>query len=158
MDTTTAYCPICGVERDAPEPLLRGMAVAADAFSQAQRSSFSPTAEGAWSPLEVLAHMADTEIVFGWRIRQILTEPDPAVASYDEGVWAESFFYLQRDAAIAAETFRATRIANVEILSRIDDAAWERAYRQGDARRTLRELVRHRADHDLQHLPQMAGG
>lgn len=157
MNTTTAYCPICGVDREAPEPLLSGMAAAADAFAHVQPSS-TPTAEGAWSPLEVLAHMADTEIVFGWRIRQILTERDPQVASYDEALWADRFFYLQRDSAIATEAFRATRVANLEILSRIDDAAWERAYRQRDSRRTLRELVRHRADHDLQHLRQIAGG
>ena len=153
----TRYCAICDAERETPEPLLDGMASAPDAIARALSQHASEPATNGWSPREVLAHMADTEIVFGWRIRQILTEDDAVVTSYDEQQWANVFRYAERDSSADLATFAAVRSANVELLRGAAEAAWERTYRQGDARRTLGDLVRHRADHDLQHLRQISG-
>jgi hypothetical protein len=157
MQLVMRFCSICGLERDVPAPLLDGMEQAPGAIARAIEEH-AGVGGGGWTPREVIAHLADSEITFGWRIRQILTEYDPLVAPYDEEQWAEDFRYGERDAAVATAAFAAVRAANVELLRGIGDAAWRRTYRQEQSRRTLEELVRHRADHDLQHLRQISGG
>ncbi|HET6615200.1 MAG TPA: DinB family protein [Dehalococcoidia bacterium] len=150
----TRYCTICEAERKVPSPVLDGMSRAPELIAEAIASSTEAWGEG-WSTREVAAHLADSEIGFGWRIRQILTQDEPLIASYDEEAFARVFFYARRDVAIALDAFRAVRAANVEILRGAGEAAWGRAYRQGETRRTLGELVWHRADHDLQHVRQI---
>jgi len=154
MGMVTRLCAICGVERETPEPLFDGMDRAPDDFAAAIDTAVAARNAG-WSPREVIAHMADSEIGFGARIRMILTEETPVIASYDEERWARAFFYPERDPAVALATFRAVRASNLEILRRADEQACSRRYRQDGATRTLGELVQHRADHDLQHVRQI---
>ncbi|MEX2225880.1 MAG: DinB family protein [Dehalococcoidia bacterium] len=157
MNTIKSYCTICEADRDVPSLLLDGMAQAPDIIARALAAHPSPASDG-WSPREVIAHLADSEIGFGWRIRRILTEDDPLIASYDEQAWSQSFFYGERDITVALDAFRATRGSNVEILRRMADATLSRPYRQSDVHRTLGDLLHHRADHDLQHLRQITSG
>ena len=41
-----------------------------------------------WSVAEILAHLADAEIVTGWRMRQILGAPGTPIQAYDQDSWA----------------------------------------------------------------------
>jgi hypothetical protein len=153
------FCVICGVEREVPDDLIRGLAAAPAAVERAL--SAPGAAYDGWSPREVLAHLADSEVNFGARIRLIISEDEPLVTPYDQERWAEALRYRERDLDLDLATFRAGRASNVDLLRRLDAAAWQRPYVAGGAspaRRTLEELVTHRADHDLQHLAQIASG
>ena len=50
----------------------------------------APAAEE-WSPAQVVNHLADAEMVYGVRLRMILTDDHPALAAYDEEQWANRF-------------------------------------------------------------------
>ena len=41
-----------------------------------------------WSVAEILAHLADVEIVIGWRMRSILGAPGTTVQAYDQNAWS----------------------------------------------------------------------
>ena len=41
-------------------------------------------APGKWSVAEILAHMADTELVFGYRIRTILGAPGTPIQAFNQ--------------------------------------------------------------------------
>src|SRR5215467_10849638 len=54
-------------------------------------------APGKWSIQEVLAHLADAEIVLSWRLRQIVTQDGVSIQAYDQDLWANAFQYSKRD-------------------------------------------------------------
>jgi hypothetical protein len=43
----------------------------------------TPMAEGEWSPLQVVGHLLDVDIVYGFRWRLILTEDRPSYPGHD---------------------------------------------------------------------------
>jgi len=156
-DTELRFCSICHTERETPVRPLEAMALAPSLIREAL--SIAPHTGEEWPPAFVVAHLADTEVGFGWRVRRVLSEEHPAVAGFDEMRWAQALRYAERDVETSLRAFAALRLLNVEILRRAGDAALAREYAHAEyGRRTLGELVRHRADHDLQHLAQISGG
>src|ERR1700742_1446613 len=45
-------------------------------------------APGKWTGAQILAHLADCEIAFGYRIRQIISEPELPIQPFDQDRWA----------------------------------------------------------------------
>ena len=58
-----------------------------------QRLLRVPEAPGKWSVIEVLQHLADSDLVFGFRLRMILTEDKPPLQGYDQDAWARTLKY-----------------------------------------------------------------
>src|SRR5260370_17332660 len=50
-----------------------------------------------WSVAEILAHLADVEIVIGWRMRSILGAPGTAVQAYDQNTSVTTAHYHKPD-------------------------------------------------------------
>jgi len=48
-----------------------------------------------WRILEVLGHLADIEILYAYRIRQMLADKDPVIAPIDQDAWAKNLWYLE---------------------------------------------------------------
>jgi DinB superfamily len=82
-------------------------------------------APGKWSAVEILAHLADTEIVFGWRMRQILGAPGTPIQAFDQDSWAAACHYGKRDPRKAVEQFRAQREANLSLLKSLAPEQWK---------------------------------
>src|ERR1700683_517621 len=61
-----------------------------------------------WSVGEILAHLAEAEIVIAWRIRSILGAPGTPIQAYDQDAWAAVGNYAKRDPRKSIEQFRAT--------------------------------------------------
>ena len=57
-----------------------------------------PEAPGKWSVIEVVQHLADSDLVAGFRIRMVLAEDRPPLQGYDQDRWAREF-QLSRGAA-----------------------------------------------------------
>jgi DinB superfamily len=155
--TKLEFCPICGAEVDTPVDVLASLAEAPEAIATALREAPAGAREG-WSASEVATHLADTEVVTGWRMRQTLAADEPEIQPYDQDAWAEALHYDKRDLTLALGAFAAARRANLEILRLLSEAEWERAYRHAEyGRLTLRQKIQHIADHDLAHLRQIRG-
>src|SRR5262245_19500034 len=43
-----------------------------------------PEAPGKWSILDVVRHLADSEVVFGWRLRQVIAQDRPTITGFDQ--------------------------------------------------------------------------
>jgi hypothetical protein len=140
-----------------PVDTLAALAAAPKMIAEAVRSGRLKSAEG-WSPSEVAAHLADTEVAFGWRLRQTLSENGPELQGFDQGRWATALQYQKRNAEVSLNAYAAARAANVELLRMLDEAGWERGFRHSEfGRLTLRAMVWHISDHDLAHLRQIRG-
>src|SRR5450631_2572160 len=69
-----------------------------------------------WSVAEILAHLADVEIVIGWRMRSILGDPGTEVQAYDQNAWNASLHYDKRDPRKDLMQQRILREANLALL------------------------------------------
>ena len=109
-----------------------------------------------WSVAEILAHLADSELAVGWRVRLILSANGTPVQAYDQDVWASIFNYGKRDPRTSLETFRLLRANNVALLKTIPKALLENygihAERGKESITHVANLV---AGHDLNHLKQV---
>src|SRR6202165_1365117 len=73
-------------------------------------------APGKWSVAEILAHLADSEMVRGWRMRQILGAPGTPIQAFDQDAWAISGHYAKRAPRTSVELFRVLRAADPALL------------------------------------------
>lgn len=109
-----------------------------------------------WSVLEIVAHLAEAEISLSWRYRQILESDGAPLHAYDQEAWARLGDYTNWSVNDGLEQFRLLRQANLNLFSRLTEEQW---LRQGiHSERgplTLRELVRHAAGHDRNHIEQI---
>jgi hypothetical protein len=84
-------------------------------------------APGRWSVRQIVAHLADSEVVAAHRIRQVLAEDNPVMTWFDEKLWAVNLDYARRKPKQSLETFRRLRAENHELLRSVPEAAFERA-------------------------------
>lgn len=111
---------------------------------------------GKWSIAEILAHLADTELVGGWRMRLILGNNGVSLQPFDQDVWAKTFDYASRAPKISLETFRVLRESNLRLLKALPENLWENyGMHQERGKETITHIVRMFAGHDLNHLAQV---
>ena len=113
-------------------------------------------APGKWSVSEILAHLADTEIVFGYRLRAILGEPGSPIQGFDQDKWARAMSYGKSDARKSLERFNSFRKANLDLLKSLSPAQWKyhgmHSERGEESIETIAKLC---AGHDINHLRQI---
>jgi hypothetical protein len=109
-----------------------------------------------WSVAEILAHLADTEIVVGWRIRSILGAPGTPIQAFDQDAWAAAGNYAKRDPRKSIEQFRAVREANLAFYKSLSPEQWK-CYGMHAERgeESLERLLCMMAGHDLNHTSQI---
>jgi hypothetical protein len=113
-------------------------------------------APGKWSIAEILAHLADAEVVGSWRIRQILGADGTPIQAYDQNVWAETFRYKDRDPRESLKLFRVLRENNLLLLKSVPRKLWENHGMHAErGKETIAKIVRMFAGHDLNHLQQI---
>lgn len=118
-----------------------------------ERVSLAP-APGKWSPRELICHLADCEIAFGFRLRQILAEENHRIQPFDQEKWAALYRDLPADAALAA--FSALRHWNVLLIqSSLPLHAGRSVTHPERGSMTFSTIVETMAGHDLNHIAQL---
>ena len=109
-------------------------------------------APGKWCVREIVAHLADCEIAWGWRLRQVYGEDHVTIQPFEQDAWAKVYDAYSFELAWA--TFKALRAWNVAFVGALTEADKKKGYahpeRGGDE--TLWTLVEIMAGHDLHHL------
>ena len=117
---------------------------------------YVPEAAGKWSVNEVVQHLADSELVFGWRIRLVLAHDRPTITGYDQDRWAERLRYAEGNPHDAIERFAVLRRSNVKLLERASAADLQRIGVHAErGEETLAHIIRLYAGHDLLHVRQI---
>ena len=78
-----------------------------------------------WSVNEIIAHLADAEIVIGYRLRLVLGSPGAVIVAYDGDTWAASGHYGERDTQKSVELFRVVREVNLFLLRSLKPEQWK---------------------------------
>ena len=109
-----------------------------------------------WSVSEILAHLADVEIVIGWRMRSILGAPGTNVQAYDQNAWVTALHYEKRDPRLALTQIRVLREANLAMLKTLTPEQWKQFGLHSErGQESIERIVRMVAGHDLNHLQQI---
>jgi hypothetical protein len=113
-------------------------------------------APGKWSVNHVLRHLADSDIVWGWRMRMALAHDRPPITGYDQDAWADKLGYGEADADESIREFGVLRAGNLRLLK---NATADDMKRVGVHAERGEESVAHMmklyAGHDILHLNQI---
>lgn len=109
-----------------------------------------------WSISEIIAHLADTEIVCSWRMRSVIGENGITIQPFDQDRWASVFKYQARDARRSLELFRVLRENNLKMLGEIPREIWENyGMHLERGKESIAHLARMFAGHDTNHVLQV---
>jgi hypothetical protein len=109
-----------------------------------------------WSAGQVLAHLADAELVFGFRMRLILGSNRTKIQAYDQDVWASYSRYRNHDPQLSFDAFRTQRERNVKLLALIPRKMWKYyGVHSERGKESITRLTEMMAGHDLNHLMQI---
>ena len=113
-------------------------------------------APGTWSIRQIVAHLADAELVGAQRFRQVIAEDSPTLMAFDQDAWTQKLDYARRKPKQSLETLRRLRAENYELLKDLPESAYERTGNHSvDGRTTLRQLLEGYAGHAESHARQM---
>jgi hypothetical protein len=139
-----------GVLRDSPAAVRRAVA----GLSEEQIGR--PEAPGKWSMRHVIRHLADSELVWGYRLRMVLAHERPPLTGYDQDAWADRLSYGDADVEQAMADFEVLRRSNLWLLER---ASAEDLRRVGvhveRGEESVEHMIRLYAGHDVLHLRQL---
>lgn len=115
-----------------------------------------PEGDGKWSITQVVAHIADAEIAFGWRGRIVLTQDSPPMQGFDQRQWVDRFDYAHANPAISLATFVTLRLWNLRVWQSATPADMQRLGIHGErGPETFARLMQMVAGHDLRHRRQI---
>jgi uncharacterized damage-inducible protein DinB len=123
-----------------------------DPLSPAQADR--PAEPGKWSIREIVAHLADCELVFSIRLRQTLAEGHHIIQPFDQTIWGERYAAYDLNSALAL--FSAARNWNLKFLTTVtEDDRHHPATHPERGTMILWTIVETIAGHDLNHLQQI---
>jgi hypothetical protein len=118
-----------------------------------EKAAITP-APGKWSPKEIVCHLADSELVFGFRLRQTLAEDAPTIQPFDQEKWAATYPGIAAEQALGV--FSAIRKWNLLLIGTALPAAANRPVTHPErGTMTFLTIVETMAGHDLNHLAQL---
>jgi hypothetical protein len=135
------------------ETVPRLEALVGDAVSERWRSR--PT-NAVWAPIEVLAHLADLELIYAARLRAMLTMDRPHLQAIDQAALAQLAGYIDWPLEVALERFRSRRHDTLELLRSCSAAELDRTGLHPRRRViTVADLVAGMLAHDTTHVGQI---
>jgi hypothetical protein len=110
-----------------------------------------------WCILEILGHLADIEIVYAYRLRQMLADKKPVIAPMDQDEWARNLGYMETPPAELIALYGLNRHANLRLLQRLKPGDLEKSAFHPESKNdiTVAELVERMGAHGASHLAQI---
>ncbi len=113
-----------------------------------------PPAPGKWSICHIVAHLADCELVFSYRLRQTLAEDHHIIQPFDQERWSRRYDAYNIEQAMAL--FNAARTWNLRLLTTINEDDRHRPVTHPErGTMTFWTIVETMAGHDINHLQQV---
>ncbi|HEU5169827.1 MAG TPA: DinB family protein [Gemmatimonadales bacterium] len=115
-----------------------------------------PEAPDKWSAIEVVQHLADAELVAGWRVRFVLTQDRPPLPGFDQDAFARDLRYRGVPLAEAMGQLSGVRTANLRLYRSLGPAELERLGVHAErGPESVGHIIRMMAGHDLVHRRQL---
>src|SRR5258708_7161720 len=154
---TTAILDLLG-SRDPTGVLGRtaeAIRTAVAGLSDAQLSQ--PESPGKWSLRQVVQHLADSDLVWGYRLRLVLAQERPPLTGYDQDLWSDRLHYERAPVDEALDQFTILRRSNLRLLKNASSDDLRRVGLHAErGEESVEHMIRLYAGHDLLHLRQLA--
>jgi hypothetical protein len=112
--------------------------------------------DSAWSVKEILGHLGDSEWVYGYRMRMMLSHDAPEIAGYDQDSMVVGMAHNDRPLSMLLEELRRLRGLNLDLYLRTKGPAWERYGRHSErGAESVGLSIELLAGHDLRHCDQI---
>jgi len=110
-----------------------------------------------WCILEILGHLADIEIVYAYRLRQMLADEKPVIAPMDQDAWAKHLGYMETPAPELVALYGLNRHHTLRLLRRLRHGDLEKSAFHPERKQdvTVARLVEMMAGHGTNHLEQI---
>lgn len=109
-----------------------------------------------WCVREIVAHLADDELVGAYRIRLILSAPGTEIQAFDQDVWARTGRYSTSDIIESLALYRTLRFANLTLLRSLTPQEWDMSGVHAERGvESLRDIAMYFAGHDINHFRQI---
>ena len=110
-----------------------------------------------WCVLEILGHLADMEIVLGYRMRQMLADTKPVIAPLDQDAWARNLNYIDSRPVELVAFYGIARHYNLRLLRTVKLADLSKSAYHPEMQRqmTVAEIVERIGFHGTNHLAQI---
>src|SRR5690348_13393882 len=110
-----------------------------------------------WCILEILAHLADMEYLYAYRIRQMLADKDPVIAPIDQDAWAKNLGYLESSVPELIALYGLNRHATLQLLRRIKVSDLDKSARHPEKPQpvTVAHYLQMMSKHGPNHLEQI---
>jgi hypothetical protein len=110
-----------------------------------------------WCILEILGHLVDIEIVYAYRMRQMLADEKPVIAPMDQDAWAHNLGYLKESVPELVAAYGLSRHRTVQLLRRMSLGDLEKSafHPEIKAQVTVARMVEQMAGHGTNHLAQI---
>jgi hypothetical protein len=113
-------------------------------------------APGKWCIKEIVAHLADGEVIVGSRYRFIAAHDRPPLPSTDQDAFAARLGPMNAKASDLTDDFAMARAVNLGLLERLPEEAWDRIGIHSErGEESIRGIVATYAGHDRHHLAQI---
>jgi hypothetical protein len=139
------------------ERFRRGAEVLATVLTGAagEEVDFVP-APGKWTIRQIMAHLADSELVGAHRLRLVVAEDNPTLTAFDQDAWTRNLDYARRKPTQSLDTFRRLRAENYELLKDLPESAFDRVGSHSEnGPMSLRSLLEGYACHAESHARQL---
>jgi hypothetical protein len=110
-----------------------------------------------WCVLEILGHLADVEIIYGYRLRQMLADTKPVIAPLDQNAWARNLNYLDSRPSELVAFYGLGRHHNLRLLRSLKPSDLCKSAFHPEMQReiTVADLVEKMGGHGAAHLQQI---
>ncbi|MEO8216926.1 MAG: DinB family protein [Acidobacteriota bacterium] len=116
-----------------------------------------PEAEGKWSVAQVVQHLADSELIYGCRLRMVIAQDRPRIVGFDQDLFATRLHYENTVLKDALQVLTTVRVANLRLLTSLSPEAFQRVGEHEErGEESLDLMCRLCAAHDLMHRRQIA--
>jgi hypothetical protein len=114
-------------------------------------------ADGGWSLVEIVNHLADEEVSdFRTRVRSTLEDASRPWPSMDPEAWVKERRYQERDPAESVQRFLDERAASLAWLRCLSSPNWDATYAHPRGALRAGDLLASWAAHDARHVQQIA--
>ncbi len=116
---------------------------------------FKPASE-TWSITQIVAHLADAELVGAFRLRMMVSQSGSPIQAYDQGLWANTMNYENADVKEKIKLFSTLRNGQLAIWKSLKDDEWEKFGMHAErGKETIERFAQLYAGHDINHLNQI---
>ena len=140
---------------DAAEKSPKEIAAAVSGLSD-KTLRYKP-APNKWCILETLSHLCDIEVLYAYRLRQMLADEKPVIAPINQDAWAAHLGYMEEAPAELVAFYGLSRHRTLQLLRRLKTADLDKSAFHPEHKRqvTVAEIVGMIGVHGTNHLGQV---